>query len=131
VLKHRRDFAKVAMVGGPKWEEWRAKKAASPLMKCEIRTFRIDQLPEAWAWLGATLWVASRKLTAVPAGSAPCGRVPDQPDRLARGVPVVPVGHRAVLPKIRKSAQHPRCSSAASDEGNGNQTVAKSRHSHD
>jgi hypothetical protein len=54
VLKHRRDFAKVAMVGGPKWEEWRAKKAASPLMKCEIRTFRIGQLPEAWAWLGAT-----------------------------------------------------------------------------
>ena len=52
VLKHRRDFEKVAMVGGPRWEEWCAKKAASPLMKCEMRTFRFDRLPEAWAWLG-------------------------------------------------------------------------------
>jgi hypothetical protein len=51
VLNHRRDIEKVAMVGGPIWEEWCANKAASPLMNGEIRTFRLDQLPEAWAWL--------------------------------------------------------------------------------
>ncbi len=53
VVKHRRHFAKVAMVGGPKWEEWCVKVPASMLMKGELRTFRLDQLAEAWQWLRA------------------------------------------------------------------------------
>ncbi|KLO27040.1 STAS/SEC14 domain-containing protein [Mycobacterium haemophilum] len=52
-LKHRRDFAKVAMVGAPKWEQWCVKIAATVLMAGEMRTFRLDQLTEAWEWLYA------------------------------------------------------------------------------
>jgi hypothetical protein len=50
-LKHRRDFEKIAMVGAPKWEEWCVKTAATMLMNGELRTFRPDQLNQAWEWL--------------------------------------------------------------------------------
>jgi len=53
VVKHRRHLAKVAMVGAPKWEEWCVKVPASMLMKGELRTFRLDQLADAWQWLRA------------------------------------------------------------------------------
>lgn len=52
-LKHRRDFKKIAMVGGPRWEEWCAKTVAMLLMSGEMRTFRLDQLTQAWEWLRA------------------------------------------------------------------------------
>ncbi len=52
-LKHRHDFEKVALAGAPKWEEWCVKRAASALMKGELRTFRGDQLTDAWHWLRA------------------------------------------------------------------------------
>lgn len=52
-LKHRRDFAKVAMVGAPTWEDWCVKTAATLLMAGELQTFRRDQLPQAWEWLRA------------------------------------------------------------------------------
>ncbi|MCV7260962.1 hypothetical protein AWC26_21060 [Mycobacterium shimoidei] len=50
-LKHRRDFGKIAMVGCPRWEEWCVKLAAAPLMVGELRTFRREELGEAWRWL--------------------------------------------------------------------------------
>lgn len=50
-LRHRRDFDKIAMVGGPKWEGWCVKAAAAPLMGGEMRTFRLDELAQAWHWL--------------------------------------------------------------------------------
>ena len=50
-LKHRRDFDKIAMIGGPKWEEWCVKAAAAPLMGGEMRTFCLDELTQAWEWL--------------------------------------------------------------------------------
>ncbi|WP_234816182.1 STAS/SEC14 domain-containing protein [Mycolicibacterium agri] len=52
-LKHRRDFDKVAMVGAPKWESLCVKALAALLMKGELRTFRRDQLGDAWNWLRA------------------------------------------------------------------------------
>ena len=52
-LKHRRDFEKIAMIGAPKWEEWCVKTAATLLMHGKMRTFRPDQLKQAWHWLRA------------------------------------------------------------------------------
>lgn len=51
VVKRRRDFEKIAMAGGPKWEEWCVKVPASLVMRGELRTFRLDQLTDAWQWL--------------------------------------------------------------------------------
>ena len=51
-LKHRADFEKIAVVGGPGWVEWCIRLSAF-LMKGEIRTFPIDGLDEAWAWVQA------------------------------------------------------------------------------
>ncbi|MGH3970002.1 MAG: STAS/SEC14 domain-containing protein [Mycobacterium sp.] len=51
-VKHRRDLEKVAMVGAPRWEEWCVKRAASVLISGELRTYRRDQLDQAWEWLG-------------------------------------------------------------------------------
>ncbi len=47
---HRSDFEKIAMVGAPAWEEW-CVKLAGFLMQGELRTFRREQLPEAWQWI--------------------------------------------------------------------------------
>ena len=52
-LKHRRDFEKIAMIGAPKWEERCVKTAATLLMHGKMRTFRPDQLNQAWHWLRA------------------------------------------------------------------------------
>ena len=52
-LKHRRDFDKIAMVGAPAWEDWCVRALATVLMKGELRTFRRDQLGDAWTWLCA------------------------------------------------------------------------------
>lgn len=51
VLQQRRTLEKIAMVGGPKWEEFCVKALASPLMEGELCTFRADQIAEAWKWL--------------------------------------------------------------------------------
>lgn len=50
-LKHRRDFDKIAMVGAPRWEQWCVRKPAALLMRGELRTYRRDQVDDAWAWL--------------------------------------------------------------------------------
>jgi len=49
-LKHRADFGRLALVGGPRWVEW-CIKLAGFLMKGEIRIFPGDRLQEAWSWI--------------------------------------------------------------------------------
>jgi hypothetical protein len=49
-LKHRKDFEKLALVGGSKWMEWLTKLAAK-LISGETRTFPLEQAQEAWDWL--------------------------------------------------------------------------------
>jgi len=51
-VKHRGDFEKVAMVGGPAWERLCA-KLAGVLISGEIKTFPSGRLSEAWGWLRA------------------------------------------------------------------------------
>ncbi len=52
-FRHRRDFDKIAMVGAPKWEQWCVRKPAALLMCGELRTYRRDQISDAWTWLRA------------------------------------------------------------------------------
>jgi hypothetical protein len=49
-VKHRHDFDKLALVGGPRWMEWLTKLCAK-LISGETRTFSLEQLQEAWVWL--------------------------------------------------------------------------------
>jgi hypothetical protein len=49
-MKHRNDFEKCAVVGGPKWVEW-ATKLGALLMTGEVKTFSADQLNDAWNWI--------------------------------------------------------------------------------
>jgi hypothetical protein len=49
-LKHRADFGKLALVGGPSWVDW-CIKLSGFLMKGEIKIFPADQLDRAWAWI--------------------------------------------------------------------------------
>ena len=49
-LKHRKDFTKLAVVGGPRWIEW-GSKAFAPMVKGAVRTFPPDKLDEAWEWV--------------------------------------------------------------------------------
>jgi hypothetical protein len=49
-LKHRNDFEKLALVGGPAWMEWLTKLAAK-IISGQTKTFSREQLQEAWDWL--------------------------------------------------------------------------------
>jgi hypothetical protein len=49
-LKHRKDFEKLALVGGSKWMDWLTKLAAK-FISGETKTFTSEQLQEAWDWL--------------------------------------------------------------------------------
>jgi hypothetical protein len=49
-LKHRKDFEKLALVGGSKWMDWLTKLAAK-FMSGQTKTFTAEQLQEAWGWL--------------------------------------------------------------------------------
>ena len=49
-MRHRTDFEKCAVVGGPKWVEW-ATKVAALLMTGEVKTFSSSQFSEAWNWI--------------------------------------------------------------------------------
>lgn len=49
-LKHKNDFEKVAVVGGPKWVEWATRMGASS-MSGAVKTFSAAQIHEAWSWL--------------------------------------------------------------------------------
>lgn len=52
-FEHRRDFAKVAVVGAPRWERWCVNVAAACLMSGELRTFDRHRLDAAWQWVRA------------------------------------------------------------------------------
>lgn len=49
-LKHRADFDKLAVVGGPAWVEW-CIKLSGFLMKGEIKIFPVKRLEQAWKWI--------------------------------------------------------------------------------
>jgi len=49
-LKHRADFGKIAVVGGPEWVDW-CIRLSGFLMKGEIKTFAADRIDHAWSWL--------------------------------------------------------------------------------
>jgi hypothetical protein len=49
-LKHRKDFEKVALVGGARWMEV-LMKLFGTLMEGEIKNFPREQLQDAWEWL--------------------------------------------------------------------------------
>ncbi|MCP4177870.1 MAG: STAS/SEC14 domain-containing protein [bacterium] len=49
-FKHRNDMEKIAVVGGPKWVEWSTKIGAH-LIKCEVKTYNVDDLNTAVEWI--------------------------------------------------------------------------------
>ena len=49
-FQFRGQLEKVAIVGAPTWEEW-CVRIAGLVMKGEMRTFRTDQLGDAWQWV--------------------------------------------------------------------------------
>lgn len=49
-LKHRADFEKIAVVGGPDWVGLFVKLSAF-LIAGQTRVFSTDRLVEAWSWL--------------------------------------------------------------------------------
>lgn len=49
-MKHRNDFEKIAVIGGPKWAEW-GTKLAGHMVSGEVKTFPVDQLQAAWDWI--------------------------------------------------------------------------------
>lgn len=51
-IKHKDDFEKFAIVGGPKWAEW-GSRIFSHIVSGEIKTYSGDRLDEAWTWIKA------------------------------------------------------------------------------
>jgi len=56
-MKHRTDFEKCAVVGGPKWVEW-ATKLFSLLVSGECKTFPAAELQQAHSWIKAPIEAA-------------------------------------------------------------------------
>lgn len=52
-IKHRNDFARIAVVGGPDWVRWGV-KLGELMMDCEIKTYEPSQLKEALSWAAQT-----------------------------------------------------------------------------
>lgn len=51
-LRHRRDFEKMGVLGGPRWADW-VLALAPLLMDGEIRSFSPDQRQEALHWIAS------------------------------------------------------------------------------
>ena len=51
-LKHKDDFEKIAVVGGPKWAVWGTKLFAH-FMEGQVKVFPPKELQAAWDWLGS------------------------------------------------------------------------------
>lgn len=49
-IAHRNDFAKLAIVGGPRWVAWSA-KLSEAFISGEIKMFELEQLAEAFEWV--------------------------------------------------------------------------------
>lgn len=51
--KHRNDFAKIAIVGGPTWVTW-GLKIGEFMLDSEVKTYESTQLQEALEWAAQT-----------------------------------------------------------------------------
>ncbi len=51
-LTHRADFAKIALVGGPKWVVW-ATRLFAPFIGGELSIFPSGNTRQAWSWIDA------------------------------------------------------------------------------
>ena len=51
-MRHRKDFERVAVVGGPEWMQWGV-NLAGRLVSGETRTFALDDLDAARQWVAA------------------------------------------------------------------------------
>jgi hypothetical protein len=51
-LKHKDDFEKIAVVGGPKWIAW-GTKLFSYFLEGQVKIFAFEELQAAWDWLEA------------------------------------------------------------------------------
>ncbi len=51
-IRHRTDFEKCAVVGGPKWVQW-ATKLGSLLITAECKSFSANELQQAQSWIEA------------------------------------------------------------------------------
>jgi SpoIIAA-like len=49
-LKHRAEFERLAVVGGPQWVHWCMRLSAF-LIAGEIRIYAASRLEEAWTWI--------------------------------------------------------------------------------
>ncbi|MBN2638955.1 MAG: STAS/SEC14 domain-containing protein [Bacteroidales bacterium] len=49
-LKHKNDFEKMGVIGGPKWVDW-GMKIISLVIQGEIRNFPIEKRAEAMKWI--------------------------------------------------------------------------------
>ena len=49
-FKHRKDFCRIAVVGGPKWVKW-STKLGSHLIKGEVKIYKLDELKSAIEWV--------------------------------------------------------------------------------
>jgi hypothetical protein len=49
-LRHKDDFEKIAVVGGPKWVAW-GTNLFKYFMEGQVKVFPPEQLQEAWNWL--------------------------------------------------------------------------------
>jgi len=51
-LRHRNDFEKIAVVGGPDWVVW-GTKLDSFFLKGQVRVFSPEELQAAWDWVSS------------------------------------------------------------------------------
>jgi hypothetical protein len=49
-MRHKNDFDKIAVVGGPKWVAW-GTKLIGHFMEGQVKTFSPKELKSAWDWL--------------------------------------------------------------------------------
>lgn len=52
-IKHRNHFARIAIVGGPKWVQWGA-KVGELMMDCKLNTYAPEDLKKALEWAAVT-----------------------------------------------------------------------------
>ncbi len=51
-IKHKDDFEKIAVVGGPQWAVW-GTKLFSHFMEGQVKVFPPEELQAAWDWLNS------------------------------------------------------------------------------
>ncbi len=51
-LRHKDDFEKIAVVGGPKWVAW-GTRLFSHFMEGQVKIFPPEELQAAWDWLNS------------------------------------------------------------------------------